>query len=56
MLKEADAAAKAAAKAFKESGTSAGQLKFRPFKYGMMVYTEQRLAFLKVLDGAGGES
>ena len=49
-LAEAEKAAADAATAFENAGTSASHMKFKPFKYGMKVYTEQRLGFMRVLD------
>ena len=53
-LAQAEAAAAAATVALESAGESTSQMKFRPFKYGMVVYTEQRLAFLRVLNDMGG--
>lgn len=49
-LAEAEKAATEAAAAFESSGTSASNMKFKPFRWGMKVFTEQRLAFMRKLD------
>ena len=52
-LAEAERAAADAAAALEGAGSSASHMKFLPFKYGMKVYTEQRLHFMTVLRDAG---
>lgn len=49
-LADAEKAAADAAAALESAGTSASHMKFKPFKFGMKVYTEQRLGFMRVLD------
>ena len=57
-LAEAKKAAADAASALNAMGTSASNMKYAPFRYGMKVYTEQRLQFMVALRdmGAGGGS
>ena len=50
-LAEAEKAAAEAAAAFESCGSSTSNLKFKPFRFGLKVYTEQRLGFMRVLDG-----
>ena len=49
-LAEAKKAAEEAAMALESSGTSASHMKYKPFRWGMKVYTEQRLGFMTMLD------
>ena len=53
-LKEAEKAAGDAAKAVASAGSSASNKKYMPYKLGMKVYTEQRLAFLQMLESMTG--
>ena len=50
-LAEAEKAAAEAAMALETMGSSASNAKFQPFRFGMKVYTEQRLHFMQVLRG-----
>ena len=52
-LKEAEAAARDAAEALQKAGSSASNLKYKPYRLGMSVYTEQRLHFLRQLSETG---
>ena len=56
-LAEAEKAATDAAAALHAMGTSASHMKYVPFRYGMKVYTEQRLHFMTALRdmGAAGD-
>lgn len=55
VVAEAEKAAAEAATAFETAGTSASHMKYQPFKFGMKVFTEQRLHFVKVLHSMGGK-
>ena len=55
-LAEAEKAAEEALKSLESAGTSASHMKYLPFKFGMKVYTEQRLGFLRKLNEMGGKS
>jgi hypothetical protein len=52
-LADAQKAAAEAAAALEGVGTSASHQKFLPFRYGLKVYTEQRLHFMQVLREMG---
>ena len=49
-LAEAEKAAADAAAAFENTGSSASNMKFKPFRFGLKVFTEQRLGFMRVLN------
>ena len=53
-LKEAETAAQSAAADLANAGTSASSMKYQAFRFGMQVYTEQRLHFLQLLNEMGG--